>query len=232
MTEVVAFETTNELTAQAAADVAAILKQKIEQNGKATLVLTGGTLGIQILSDLSKQGLDLQRLHIFSGDERFVATTDADRNELQSLQAWPELANADFFRYGTPDEGLASATESMSAMMEHLFGPIDSEKSVFDVVLLGMGPDGHVASLFPGKSHDISWVVSESDSPKPPVLRLSLSYQALNRSENVFFLASGSAKVEAAKCAIVDSECELPAAKVKGRKLTRWYVDSEISCEL
>jgi 6-phosphogluconolactonase len=232
MTEVVSFETTKELTASAAHDVAEILKRKIQENGKATLVLTGGTLGIQILGDLANQDLDLRKLHIYSGDERFVATDDPDRNELQSLQAWPELATADFVRFGTPDQGLEAAAQSMSAKFGKIYGPIEASSSIFDVVLLGMGPDGHIASLFPGKSHLIAWVVSEDDSPKPPAQRLSLSYQALNRSENVFFIASGVAKAAVAKCAIIDANCDLPAAKVKGQKLTRWYVDSEISREL
>jgi 6-phosphogluconolactonase len=92
-----------------------------------------------------------------------------------------------------------------------------------------MGPDGHVASLFPGHLHEVKWIVSEPESPKPPAERLSFSYQALNRSRTVFFLASGSAKAEVAKCAINDFDCDLPAAKVKGLELTRWYVDQEIS---
>jgi 6-phosphogluconolactonase len=92
-----------------------------------------------------------------------------------------------------------------------------------------MGPDGHVASLFPGHQHELGWIVSEQQSPKPPAERLSFSYQALNRSRAVFFLASGSAKAEVAKCAISDAECDLPAAKVRGLELTRWYVDQEIS---
>jgi 6-phosphogluconolactonase len=92
-----------------------------------------------------------------------------------------------------------------------------------------MGPDGHVASLFPGKSHAVSWVVAEHASPKPPSQRLSLSYGALNRSRAVFFLASGEAKREAAQCAIAKADCDLPAAMIGGLELTRWYVDSEIS---
>ena len=232
MTQVVSFESTAQLTATAARDIAQILNEAIALNGKASLVLTGGTLGIQILGDLARQNLDLSKLHIYSGDERFVAADDADRNEWQSLQAWPELAEADFFRFGTPETSLFEATQSMDAEMNHLYGPIEARTPVFDVVILGMGPDGHVASLFPGREHEVSWVVSENDSPKPPAQRISFSYQALNRSKNVFFIASGSAKAEVAKCAIQDANCDLPAAKVKGQQLTRWYVDSEISREL
>ena len=232
MSEVVSFDTTADLTATAALDIAQILSEAIELKGNASLVLTGGTLGIQILGDLARQNLELSKLHIYSGDERFVPAEDADRNEWQSLQAWPELVETDFFRFGTPEVSLLEATERMNAEMNHLFGPIDANTPVFDVVILGMGPDGHVASLFPGREHEVAWVVFESDSPKPPAQRISLSYQALNRSKNVLFIASGSAKAEVAKCAIKDANCDLPAAKVKGQELTRWYVDSEINREL
>jgi 6-phosphogluconolactonase len=103
---------------------------------------------------------------------------------------------------------------------------------VFDVLILGMGPDGHVASLFPGHQQQHNWIIAENDSPKPPAQRLSFSFEALNRARNVVFLASGNSKAEVARCAIKDSDCDLPAAKVKGLELTSWYVDQEISREL
>lgn len=232
MTEVIAFDTTAELTAQAAKDVAQILKAAIEKNGNAWLVITGGTLGIQILGDIAQQGLDVSKLNVIAGDERFVALENADRNEWQALGAWPEINQSNFHRFPAPGLSLSESAAEFDEKLTSLFGAIDSAEPVFDVLLLGMGPDGHVASLFPGKFHEVAWVVSEHDSPKPPSQRLSLSYQALNRSSNVLFLASGQAKAEVARCAIADSNCDLPAAKVKGQKMTRWYVDSEISREL
>ncbi len=232
MTEVLAFESDSALTAQAAADIAELLRSAIAARGNARLVLTGGTLGIKILGDLAKQNLDLQNLDIFFGDERFVALDHGDRNERQGLEAWPELENAKLHRFPAADQPLAGAADAFDSAIKDLFGPIDAEAAAFDVVILGMGPDGHVASLFPGHQHEVKWIVSEKESPKPPAERLSFSYQALNRSRAVLFLASGSAKAEVAKCAINDLDCDLPAAKVKGLELTRWYVDQEISREL
>jgi 6-phosphogluconolactonase len=229
MTEVLAFESDSALTAQAAADIAELLRSAIAARGNARLVLTGGTLGIKILGDLAKQNLDLQNLDIFFGDERFVAFDHADRNEHQGLEAWPELQNAELHRFPADDQPLVGAAQDFDSVIEGLLGPISVESAAFDVVILGMGPDGHVASLFPGHQHELGWIVSEQQSPKPPAERLSFSYQALNRSRAVFFLASGSAKAEVAKCAINDLDCDLPAAKVKGVELTRWYVDQEIS---
>lgn len=229
MTEVLAFDSDAALTAQAAADIAEILKTALAERGTARLVLTGGTLGIKILGDLAKQQLDLSKLDIFFGDERFVALDHADRNEQQGLSAWPELAQAKLYRFPDTSNPLDSSAQAFDAQVEDLLGPITDKTAVFDVVILGMGPDGHVASLFPGHQHPVSWIVSEHNSPKPPSERLSFSYQALNRSKAVVFLASGSSKAEVARCAINDSECDLPAAKVKGLELTRWYVDQEIS---
>ena len=229
MTEILAFDSDAALTAQAAADIAEILKIAIAERGTARLVLTGGTLGIKILGDLAKQQLDLSKLDIFFGDERFVALDHADRNEQQGLSAWPELAQAKLYRFPDTSNPLDSSAQAFDAQVEKLLGPITDKTAVFDVVILGMGPDGHVASLFPGHQHPVSWIVSEHNSPKPPSERLSFSYQALNRSKAVVFLASGSSKAEVARCAINDSECDLPAAKVKGLELTRWYVDQEIS---
>lgn len=229
MTEVLTFDSDAALTAQAAIDIADLLTQSIAERGTARLVLTGGTLGIKILGDLAKQQLDLSKLDIFFGDERFVALDHADRNEQQGLSAWPDLAQANLYRFPDASSPLDSSAQAFDMQVEDILGPVADKTAVFDVVILGMGPDGHVASLFPGYQHPVSWIVSEHNSPKPPSERLSFSYQALNRSKAVFFLASGSAKAEVARCAIKDSQCDLPAAKVKGLELTRWYLDKEIT---
>ena len=232
MTEVRTFESDASLTFQAAKDIEALLAQAISDRGCASLVLTGGTLGIKILEDLRSLNLDLSKLDIFFGDERYVALDHEDRNEHQGLATWPELANANLHRFPASNATLAEAANTFNGHIEKLLGPLEAPDPVFDVLILGMGPDGHVASLFPGQQQERSWIIAESDSPKPPAQRLSFSYEALNRARNVVFLASGRAKAEVAACAIRDIECDLPAAKVKGLELTRWYVDQEISREL
>lgn len=232
MIEVKDFPSDSLLTAQAASDIAALLGQAIVERGKARLVLTGGTLGIKILGDFRALGLDLSKIEIFFGDERFVALDHPDRNEYQGITAWPELALANLYRFPDTGQPVADAAVEFDSQIEALFGRLSDPTAVFDVVILGMGPDGHVASLFPGHELPESWIVAEKASPKPPSERLSFSYQALNRSRAVIFLASGSAKAEVAKCAIQDPNCDLPAAKVRGLEITRWYVDEEISREL
>lgn len=217
-----------ELAAAIARDVASLILHKLKTRPRFNLVLTGGTLGIETVRALGKLDLDWNRVEIWFGDERFVASDSLDRNEAQALEAWPQLANLRLNRFPSPSVGsLKQAQQIHDAYFQAEFGDISAPDSVFDLVLLGMGPDGHVASLFPGKSHAVNWVVAESDSPKPPSERLSLSYQALNRSEEVWFLVSGAAKSAAVNDVL--SGADLPAAKVTGMGETVWYLDQEIS---
>jgi 6-phosphogluconolactonase len=106
---------------------------------------------------------------------------------------------------------------------------------VFDICLLGMGPDGHVASLFP--EHPSSYaegeVIAVRASPKPPPERLSLTLPVINRSREVWFLVSGSDKAAAAKMALMGAgPVQVPAAGVAGAERTLWLMDSDAASEL
>lgn len=185
------------------------------------VALTGGTLGIAVIRELAKNPPEPGRFRFVFGDERFVALNDAHRNEFQALSSWPGLA-ADLLRYPEPSETLAEARASFEEKFEVWMGT-----DQFDLVILGMGPDGHVASLFPGHDRPGRLVVAEPDSPKPPSARLSLSYRALNNSRRIWFVVSGSAKVSASVCSYREN-CDLPAARVRGFE-TRWFVDDVIA---
>ncbi len=100
--------------------------------------------------------------------------------------------------------------------------------------MLGVGPDGHVASLFPGhpaveRRHRIA--VAVHDSPKPPPERVSLTFEALERARSVWFLVSGEAKADAVASAM-SAGSDLPAARVRGQEDTVWFLDRRAAIRL
>ena len=106
----------------------------------------------------------------------------------------------------------------------------------FEVVMLGIGPDGHVASLFPGYPAldvDDRVAVGVTGSPKPPPERITLTFGALNRAKAVWFVASGSGKAEAVARALGGAPVhEVPANGVTGQQETVWFLDSEAASAL
>lgn len=215
------------LARKIATDVAAVINSALSTRPSFNLVLTGGTLGIATAEELGKQPVDWSRVFIWFGDERFVPLDHPDRNEAQALAVWPGLAEAKFRRYPDSTVPLARAAVDFSREFDVDFGVLEAPDSVFDLVLLGMGPDGHVASLFPGHSHSPAWIVPEPASPKPPSERLSMSYEALNRADRVWFIASGAGKAEALRSGA--KEDVLPAGRVRGVSETICYIDTGLS---
>jgi 6-phosphogluconolactonase len=107
--------------------------------------------------------------------------------------------------------------------------------TVFDVCLLGMGPDGHVASIFPEhpSSYETGDVVAVRSSPKPPPERISLTLPVINRAREVWFLVSGADKASAAKMALLGAgPVQVPAAGVFAAGRTLWLMDREAASEL
>ncbi|HEY7854213.1 MAG TPA: 6-phosphogluconolactonase [Aquiluna sp.] len=207
----------------ASQDFAELANQLLASKKQIRVLLTGGTLGIEFIAQLGKLDLDFSRIWLMFSDERFVALNHPDRNEQQGISAWPELANH-LVRFPGPEMTLLSARDVAESEIKQL----DLEHTSFDLTVLGMGPDAHVASLFPGHEAKGEWVIAEPDSPKPPSERLSLSYQALNRSERVWFLAAGESKIWAVSQSL-RADSGLPAARVRGISETVWYLDSEIT---
>ena len=204
----------------------AILKV-LQEKPRAHVLLTGGTLGIELLKELAKLDLPWAKIWLMFSDERFVSQDHPDRNEQQGVDAWPELAQH-LKRYPNPDQDLLQAAQALETALSSEFGQVVGAEPVFDISILGMGPDAHVASLFPGHDRTGKWVIAEPESPKPPQQRLSLSYKALNRAERVWFLAAGTSKVWAVQQSL-RADSGLPAAMVRGISETRWFLDQEIT---
>lgn len=232
MTEILSYESDSELLSGVADRLVQLLSDR-DSNRPFRLVLTGGTLGIALLRLLQERAVEPADVDIFWGDERWVNFGHADRNENQALEAWPLLLTANLHRFESPESTtLSSAATAMNLEYEAL---ISADPSFgFDLTLLGVGPDGHVASLFPGHSLDQNrWVIYETDSPKPPPERISFSYDALNASKRVWFLASGQSKARAVTDGIMlGRDSGLPCGNVTGSVETVWFIDREIAALL
>ena len=199
---------------------------QLQQGGRVpTVVLTGGTIATEAYRRIVAGDVDWSRVDFYWGDERFVPAGHADRNDQQARDAF-------LTRLGVPEarihampahgcsESMADAADGYAATLPD--GP-------FDLVLHGMGPDGHIASLFPGfaQLHESTRrAVEVFDSPKPPPQRISLTFPALNRASSVWLLVSGDGKSEAVARALDGAPIEsIPAAGAHGLDETVWLLD-------
>ncbi|SDM24986.1 6-phosphogluconolactonase [Geodermatophilus siccatus] len=217
-------------------------------HGTASVVLTGGGIGTAVLervADLvrepARERVDWTAVDVWWGDERWVPADDDERNELGARRALLDPAGVPAERvHAMPasDAGFAEPEDAAAWYAEQLAAAAPDGGSLprIDVLLLGMGPEGHVASIFPGTPavSDERTVVAVRDCPKPPPTRVSLGFPAINAAEEVWLLVSGSAKAPAVARALTAGTTpdELPAAGVHGRRATRWLLDAEAAAEL
>ncbi|WP_420110931.1 6-phosphogluconolactonase [Pseudactinotalea sp.] len=200
------------------------------------VALTGGTVGTKTLAEVAESPLldlvDWSGVHLWWGDDRFVPTGDGDRNATQAHQALIDglpIPAGNVHALPASDEA-ADLDYAVTVARAELssWAPDGGSHPVFDVTLLGVGPDGHVASLFPGKPtlqvHDAA-AVGEPDSPKPPPARISLTLPVLNDSRQVWFVVAGADKRDAVDD-VLRGGSDLPAAKVSGSDVTLWLLDA------
>ncbi|GIH94669.1 6-phosphogluconolactonase [Planobispora siamensis] len=213
--------------------------------GSASLVLTGGTVGIatlaQIAASPARDAVDWRRLDIWWGDERFLPSGDPERNETGARKALLDHVDLDPERVHVmrgPDSGM-TAEESAEAYTEELrraarpedHGPAPS----FDVLLLGMGPDAHIASLFPEMPalHDTRPAVAVHGSPKPPPTRISLSLPVIQGANEVWVVAAGQDKAGAVRLALSEAgPVQVPAAGARGRRRTLFLLDRAAAAKI
>ncbi|WP_157247614.1 6-phosphogluconolactonase [Nonomuraea typhae] len=206
--------------------------------GHASIVLTGGTVGIATLAAIAetpaRDAVDWRRLDVWWGDERFLPGGDPERNETGARKALLDHVDLDPARVHVmrgPDSGM-TAEESADAYAAELRAAARPEDHgpapTFDVMLLGMGPDSHVASLFPGMPalYDTRPVVAVHGAPKPPPTRISLTLPAIQGSREVWVVAAGEEKAGAVRLALSDSgPVQVPAAGARGRSRTLFLLD-------
>lgn len=231
------FSSGADLAKQAAADIAELLERLMNDTAEQVhICLTGGTIGIATLAELSSKiatkGIAFDRLHIWWGDERFLPVTHADRNAVQAKKALLDhiqIPAANIHVFPSPDSGL-----SLDQATENFAKHFSEVAPKFDLVLLGMGSDGHVNSLFPGKTAPKPGqkIVAEHHSPKPPPERISMTYEVVNSARRVWILVAGADKADAVTVAFGDSPMTLPIGRVRGEDETRWYLDSSAAAQV
>ncbi|HEX3929590.1 MAG TPA: 6-phosphogluconolactonase [Nocardioides sp.] len=205
------------------------------------VALTGGTIADRIHREVARLGpgseVDWSRVDFFWGDERFVAADSDDRNAKQAREAFLDALPIDPARvHEIPSTADAESVDAAAADYGQVVRGVGS--GGFDVLMLGVGPDGHVASLFPGFPQlrvDDAIAVGVTGSPKPPPERVSLTFAALNRSEAVWFVVSGADKADAVGQALAAEPPgvdQIPATGVRGQQQTIWFLDRDAASQV
>lgn len=180
---------------RALAFVAAAEAEALAERGEFHIVLAGGGTPLRLYRALADQVHDWSRWRVWFGDERCLAPDDPERNSAMARRAWLD-------KVGMPAGNLhvipaeQDVDQAARLYAEELSGLAD-----FDLVLLGLGQDGHTASLFPGhhwgESAGSAAALAVADAPKPPPMRVSLSAKRLSRARRVLFLVAGAEKRDA-----------------------------------
>lgn len=243
------------LTGTVASKLLQVLRGTIEADGIAHVSLTGGGAGIgtlsavaEMLREKAETQLDWSAVHFWWGDERLLPARDGERNDQQARNALLDFLVAE---HDLPQENIHSAPTSEDAANPSAAAQIYAQQlqafsasegvvvpgsqkvlrlPVFAVMLLGVGPDGHINSLFPGKSSlAVSEVttVGEEDSPKPPPQRVSLTFDAIHTAQRVWTVVAGEDKAEAVRLAFEPRTptADIPAKNARGASETIWHID-------
>ncbi|MEY9953478.1 6-phosphogluconolactonase [Leifsonia sp. EB34] len=216
----------------------------LDDLGAANVALTGGTMGIAVLEAINgspaRDTIDWSKVHFWWGDERFVEKSNEERNERQAREALLDhlpVPPENIHPFPASDEipDIDEAARVYAAELE-AFAPESQAYPKFDITFLGVGPDGHIASLFPDRAgirETEATVIAERESPKPPPLRLSLTRPVLNASDRIWLVLSGSDKASALGLALAGaSYTEVPVAGAKGRKRTVFFVDKDAAVDV
>ncbi|KAI3497804.1 hypothetical protein L1887_33352 [Cichorium endivia] len=248
--EVRIHESLDELSTDLADYIAELSEVSVKEHGVFTVALSGGSL-INLMRKLCEppynKTVDWSKWYIFWADERVVAKTHVDSNyKLAKDHLFSKLPIVPSHVYPINDSLTAEEAASdykfvirqlVRTRVINVSNISDCPK--FDLILLGMGPDGHVASLFPNHSvleEKNEWVTFITNSPKPPPERITFTLPVINSAANVAVVATGGGKAEAASMAIDDvgPEClGLPARMVQpGVGKLVWFLDNEAASKL
>ncbi|QGK69731.1 6-phosphogluconolactonase [Allosaccharopolyspora coralli] len=246
--EVVVHDGDDLLAAAAAARLLTRIVDAQAARGAASVVLTGGRTGTAVLEHVyrspARDAVRWDALEVYWGDERFLPSGDPERNETQARKALLDHVPVDPGRvHPMPasdgvlgddvDRAAAHYAELLAQRSESV---TDFPVPTFDVVMLGVGEEGHTASLFPetpAVRESERSVVGVRDCPKPPPTRVSLTLPALRTGSEVWLLTTGEKKAEPVAAALSGADpVEVPVAGATGRTRTLWLLDSAAAARL
>jgi 6-phosphogluconolactonase len=246
--QVVVHATPDLLAKAVAARVVTKLVDAQAASGSASIVLTGGRIGTGVLREIrdnpARDAVDWRRVDGWWGDERFVPADSPDRNDRQAWEALLDAVPLDPARVHPfpADEGEFAAdperaAERYAAELAAAARPEDhGDVPRFDVLMLGVGEDGHIASIFPESPatyEDERTVVAVRGAPKPPPTRLTLTFPAINAANEVWLIVAGEEKATAVALALGGAgPTQVPAAGAQGQRRTLWLLDRAAAAKL
>ena len=195
-------------------------EQAIAKHGSFKLVLAGGSTPEKVYRLLAKADLDWSKWFVYHGDERCLPVDHVDRNSLMAKKSF--LAAV-----AIPDEQIFDIPAELGPELgAKAYADVVAKALPFDMVLLGMGEDGHTASLFPGHVHDLNALThAVYNSPKPPSERVSISAKALGETHELIFLITGANKQEAVRA--WRAGADLPVATITCSQSIDIYIESD-----
>ncbi len=213
-----------------------IAKEAIQQRGRFLVALSGGNTPMKLYEKLAVESLDWTRIYFFWGDERCVSANDPGNNYGQAKKVLFDKVNAtNIQRINSDLDPAQAAIEYANTLKGFSEPPLDWPR--FDLILLGMGDDGHTASLFPGSPVDVDTptLAVVANYQGRPANRVTLTQNVINDARNIFFLVTGISKAETLKKVLSDVyiPIELPSQRIDPKNgRTVWFVDEAAASKL
>lgn len=228
-----------------AAQFAKIASSSVQERGQFTVALTGGSAAQSFYRALTSLSVAWDRTHIFFGDERCVPPSHADSNyKLAHDVMLLEIPQAHIHRLHGESANLHAESMRAASEMAQVFGvdpaQIGKVMPAMDLFHVGMGPDGHICSLFEGHALlavEDAWIRHLTDSPKPPPARLTMTMPVVAASRTLTFIVAGDNKADVVQEIMTSPTSQLPAAIAQRRALAQgntvqWFLDKAAAQKL
>lgn len=217
--EIKVYNSANDLFANAAELIAGLITSLTRLYGKCTFVLSGGSTPnklYDLLAENYKNKIEWDKVYIFWGDERCVLPDDKESNYRSAKEHLLDKVNIppeNIFRIHAEDNPDKAASEYEKNINDFFKGV----EACFNIILLGLGTDGHTASLFPGTEglNEKQKLAVKNYTEDKKTTRITLTYKAINDAKNIIFLISGEEKKEIVKKIFINKEKNYPAVKVE-----------------